>query len=489
MKSLSYILCRLSCIVFVFIMVSCNNDAEIDEIAENLYSVNFTIDGFSTTKRPLSSNAGPIRKLGSTGTTKTSTDDEEYLCFWSFNNANVLPDLSIAGASLFGITYNDGVIPTNFPNSTYAHVSYPAGKAMSVNGGRELYIKIPIKLATTVTGLGFDIGSTDIGPKDFELYYSLDEGASYEVLALNNQFGTLSNNGKNSFVYDLKSKNISGNVLWFKVILKAGKRAEGGGEYAASGGTFRIDNLYLKGTSERDVTHRLKKLHYTIFHQDNNQLVYSGNIDYEDHTAIQVQLPLGKYYFCFVSNASNTDLLTPQNPLWKSFYVGNVFSNAKAEIFGYHAELDVEQSIQLDVKLDRWYSQVKLEFTDAINLQQVRKIRVSQEHEPFYYAPFSQLTTNPILDQSDIDFVVDLNDQKFVLFNQFMGSLSKTVPVSYKVDVFGEKDLIRSFSINSILKNNMQLVFRGELLKDVTQSSGFKVIKNEEWGDEKEEEF
>ncbi|TJZ60571.1 hypothetical protein FAZ15_11270 [Sphingobacterium olei] len=481
---------RLSFIFIVFFAASCSDDAPIDELTEDLYTVNFTIDGFATTPNPMKSGVGQIKKLASNGPSGTSTDTEGNLYFWSFNSESLDPDIRIAGGGSPSITYNSGIVPSNFVNSTFANESYVAGKALSISSGRELFIKLPIKLATSITSFGLDMGSTDTGPKDFELYYSSDEGTSYEPIELINQFGSLSASAKNSFVYDLRDKNISGSFLLFKFVFKAGERGMNLPDYGATGGTFRIDNVYLKGTAESISGHMLKKLHYNIFHQDKNEIVYSGEVDYEDNTDIQVQLPLGKYYVCFVSNASKQDLLLPSDPLWKSFYVSNRFSNYEAEIFGYSTELDVSEDVQLNVELMRWYSQIKFEFSDPIGLSKVKRIRVSQEHEPFFFSPFVADLSNPVLDQTDIDLGIDdLSTNKQIVFHQFLGSLNDLKAISYKLEVFDENNLLRTFIVNSTLKNNMQLVFRGELLKDVPQSQGFAITRNENWGDNREENF
>ncbi|WP_140937795.1 hypothetical protein [Sphingobacterium lumbrici] len=489
MKSRLPMLYRLSFIFIAFLAVSCNDEAPIDELTEDLYTVNFTIDGFAPTRTLMKSGIGQNKKLASNRLSGTSTDTEGYLYFWSFNSENLNPDIRIAGGASPSITYNSGSIPNNFGNSGYDYREFVAGKSLSVTGAKEILVKMSIKSATSVTGLGLDMASSNTGPKDFELLYSLDKGDSFEVLEDNNQFKSFVANTKTSFFYDLKDLQLDSEEVWFKFILKAGERGTAGA-FNENAGVLRLDNMYLSGTAESISGHTLKKLHYNIFHQDKNEIVYSGEVDYEDNTDIQVQLPLGKYYVCFVSNASKQDLLLPTDPLWKSFYISNRFSNYEAEIFGYSTELDVSEDVQLNVELLRWYSQIKFEFSDPVGLSKVKRIRVSQEHEPFFCSPFVADLSNPVLDQTDIDLSIDdLSANKQIVFHQFLGSSNDLKAISYKLEVFDENKLLRTFIVNSTLKNNMQLVFRGELLKDVPQSLGFTVAKNENWGDNKEESF
>lgn len=70
-----------------------------------------------------------------------------------------------------------------------------------------------------------------------------------------------------------------------------------------------------------------------------------------------------------------------------------------------------------------------------------------------------------------------------------MGILSESIPVKYSITVQGESEVIRSFEINSAMKNNIQLVFRGELLEGATNNVAFQITKNETWDGENEVSF
>ena len=49
--------------------------------------------------------------------------------------------------------------------------------------------------------------------------------------------------------------------------------------------------------------------------------------------------------------------------------------------------------------------------------------------------------------------------------------------------------MLRTFQINSAMKNNIQLVFRGELLEDASKNVAFQITKNENWDGENEVSF
>lgn len=486
MKSLFYKLCRLSCYLIVLLAVSCKKESSQDEQNEQLYTLNFQLSGFSSTKNPLKHAIGPINKLASTSG-NTQQDSDGYLFFWSFNQDNLLPDIQVPSAEQTKITYNEGLTPNNYVNSTYSYDGYIGGRALTITGASELIIEMPLIHIQQLSTLGFDIGSSGTGPKDFELYYSFD-GISYEPLQLVNQFNSATNNAKNSFTYNLHDLPLSGERLWIRLDLKAGDRM-GGSDYNPTTGVFRIDNFHLKGTYELGQSADIAKLHYFIYHQDKPDIYAVGEIDESDLGDFQLQLPLGGYDVFFALNQSAMDLLLPNNKEdWTTLFVSNYFANAQAEIFGLVDEIEVTQNESYAFTLSRMYSQIKFEFTDT-DLTLVDKLVITPLHDPHFFDPSGQVQTNPVLDQTEFVINGDIDANKQVVFNQFLGLLSDPKGISYQLDVYSDDVLIRSFSVASTLKNNMQLVFRGELLKDVAVSNNFTITKNETWGDTVEESF
>lgn len=129
-----------------------------------------------------------------------------------------------------------------------------------------------------------------------------------------------------------------------------------------------------------------------------------------------------------------------------------------------------------------------MEFTD-IDLSTVKSIVVTQFHEPFFYSPFTTDILNPILDQSGFMIEEDFQSNKQIVFNQFMGIIAEGNPIKYYITVFGESDVLRSFEISSAMKNNIQLVFRGELLEGASKNVAFQITKNETRDGENEVSF
>ncbi|WP_164111326.1 MULTISPECIES: hypothetical protein [Sphingobacterium] len=478
---------RLSFFFIILLTIySCKKEGSIDEQNESLQSVTFKISGFSSSDASLKASGVKNQAQSNTKPSNVQNYIEGYLYFWSFNAENLDPDIAYQ-KDLSPIITSDG---TNSYVGGYSFENYEAISSLSIKGATEVVVKLPIGGVEKITQFGFDTGSSDTGPKDFEIYYSIDEGVKYEVLEATNQF--LKNGEgapKNSYTYQLSDKNIVGAELWFKFIPKAGTRRDGGAEYKVSTGTWRFDNIRLVGMSPSQVGSPINKLHYFLFHKDNPDIVVTGSVAYEEASSLVLNLAKGSYSTFFVSNESAHDLLLPESPTLSNFYVGNTFANSNADIFGYVGDLEVSEDSEIEIRLQRLFSQVKFEFTDAADLSVVEKIGISQQHDPFFYAPFSPQLANPILDQSDVEIAADFNTNKQLIFNQFMGIHTTAVPLKYEVVLYGATGVLRTFQVESTLRNNMQLVFRGNLLQQLNVDGKFQIFKQMDWKGNKEEGF
>ncbi|MBL1410603.1 hypothetical protein [Sphingobacterium faecale] len=482
---------RLSFYFIILLAVAaCKKEGSVDDQNENLQAVQFKISGFTSESIVLKSSSPPI---GTQSANPVSNYVEGYLYFWSFNDSSLVPDIAYQDENVPSITYLKGTgTDEKTPNSVGSgakYLDYAAGRAISCDGPSEILVKIPIQGADQITEFGFHAGSSTTGPKDFELYYSVDEGETYEILQVENQFGETKSTAWNDYNYQLSDKNITGSYLWFKFLPKEGIRGEGSA-YNSTSGTLRFDNIRLVGmSSSSGGGGAINKLHYYLFHKTKPEVVVTGTIDYEEASSLKLNVPEGKYSICFVSNTSNRDLILPSNPTLSNFYVGNYFSNANADIFGYYGELEVNGETDHEVKLRRLFSQIKLEFTDASDLSVISKIRISQQHESFFFAPFLSNMTNPILDQSDVEVVGDFQQNKQLVFNQFMGEQTLAVPIKYSISLLGTNGVLRTFQLQSTLKQNMQLVFRGNLLVDVDPIGTFQIRRDMDWDGDQEATF
>lgn len=483
MKNKIYKFGKLSCFFAILLVIACKKEGVKDKESENLYTLNLKLDGFTSSKKPYYDKLGAVNKWASMSGIQQNSDD--YLFFWSFNEESLTPDLSIPSTEATSISYNDGLTPANYVNSTYTHGNYPGGKALSVTGGKEFILEIPMIHIQQLTSFAFDIGSTSTGPKDFEISYSWD-GIDYDLIEAENQFASGVTNSKISYTYDLSSLNNFSARLWIKLEFKAGDRT-GAGTYNPTSGVFRIDNIRLQGTYELSTSADISKLHYYIFHQDNPDIFSIGEVDEANWGSFDVQLPSGNYDLFLISNQSNMELIVPTaNEAWSNIFASNYFVNGQAEIFGLVDEIQVSQDESLSFSLDRMYSQIKFEFTDN-DLSAVEKIIVTPLHEPHYFDPAGTIQNNPIVDQTELQFDSGIQENKQIVFNQFLGLLSDEAPISYQLDVYTEGEIARTLTVTSNIKNNMQVVFQGKLLQGLAYD--FIVTKNEAWDGELFAEF
>jgi len=367
MKNLKHLVYRFSFLVLLLFVISCKKDTSLDRKNEDTFMVTFKFNGFTNQVSPLQSIGKGSTKLAAVANDQNY--DEGYLYYWSFNNENLVPDIRYNPLFMPTISYANGNVPTSFVNSTYAFDNFIAGKALTFAGANDIIIKMPIKDVIQVRSLGFDVGSPSTGPKDFEIFFSLNKGDLYETLESNNQFGNTDvANQKNSFSYDLTEKNIQADELWIKIKPKAGIRGESS-TFNENSGVLRMDNLHLIGIApSTSVAISIDKLHYFLFNIDKPEVILADVSELNGSNLLEIAIPLGRYKVCFITNTSNAELLLPINPTLETFYISNIFSNANAEIFGYVGELNIEQDQTHQIEVQRLFSQVKIEFTDAFGL-------------------------------------------------------------------------------------------------------------------------
>src|SRR5690606_27412799 len=132
MKGLFTQLYRLSFYLTIFLAVSCKKEGIEVEHNEDLYTLLQKLDGFEPTKTPFTQAIASVHILSSTS--GTQQDSEGYLFFWSFNQANLTPDIRVPSNSPTVMTYIRGLTPSSFVNSTYSYGSHASGRALSITG-------------------------------------------------------------------------------------------------------------------------------------------------------------------------------------------------------------------------------------------------------------------------------------------------------------------------------------------------------------------
>lgn len=492
MKSLSFTLgCRLYFLCFVYLtLVSCVKDSwPISDELDRDYSVTFQIRGFQVERKSLGvsqaiANA-TLEKLASIRSSLVPEIQSGYLYFWSFNASSLEPDIQLNKGAR--ITYNDEELPSSYQTG-FAYEEFEAGVALNLTRVEQLVFEMPLTNAVKVYDLGFDVSSSNTGPKDFHLLYSNDEGLSYDTLSRNNQFGNLGQQQKNTFSYAIDTLPLDfSRPLWIKLVPLEGMR-NGSNDYNPATGVLRIDNFRLSGEGEFVAAPTVRKLHYHIFDRFSKNSIEEGEIELaNEQVDFSLRLPKGNYLAHFISNSSHRELLLPtDNSDIAGHYVANRFDNQLAQIYGHIDTLEVDEDLEIHSVLKRYYNQVKFEFTDSKDLSHITKIRIARVHEPLYFSPFNAVLPNPVLDQSEIEVTTEFGSgSKELVFNEFVGDILEPVVLQYKIEAFAEDELLRVFDVSAAVRNNTQLVFRGSLL-EADPSARFTFEYNKKWGEDEE---
>lgn len=474
---------------------------------ETLHTVTFNLKGFSTDITPLanssllsSAQASALRVSNLMFTQLLEPKPaEQHLYFWSFNDENLSPDVAINSASAT-ITFQAADMSPGFTTG-YGLSPYPAGKSLSLRGLQDLVISMPLIGASQITTLAFDVGSSGTGPKNFRIYYSVDNGVSYLPLSEDNQFTNTKDNTRNSYEFDLSDLNADKQIqhLAIKIEPFEGERGEAN-DFDPNRGTFKLDNFRISGiynpANPEEPTTDIRKIHYFVFKADDHSLAKEGTTVFNpsnEGADLSFKLPLGSYYALISSNVSKAELLVPQMLTKASdLYISNHFSNHQAHIFGgYIPRLEVNNNTQMEVNLKRYFSQIKFEFTDEVDLAHVRKISILNEHGELIYTPFGTSPSSVQEEKASIVFhpLFD-SDHKSLSFNQFMGDVSDPIELHYTVSAYDDEDkLLRTFTVSSSIKNNVQLLFKGNLLVDTDKQNQFQIEWNQAWDDSLTETF
>lgn len=476
--------CGLSISCILLFLNSCDKKPNSLPDDNEVYTVAVKFQEFESLIYPWSrsSKASSSSMLGS-ARNRTGEQSAGYLYYWSFNQQSPVPDVALHAAA--AISYNGGKQPVHYTATGWASNGYPAGQAMSITGLETLVIEMPMEGVSELIAFGFDISSSATGPKDFSIWYGQD-GLNYQLLAEENQFSNTSTAyGKNVFRYYLEELPLDFRApVFIKLIAKAGDRG-GGSNYNPKQGVTRFDNIYLYGASSGGTSPSIQQVDYRIFEQETGSFVQMGRIVLDDTNipTFSLELPKGVYKAVFVYNASDEYLLMPEAVAATDFYVANPFSNSQAQVFAEQKDFKVQEDLQLDLLLNRLYSQVKFEFTDGKPLAGVGVLKITPLHSPFFYAPFPEGVAYPVVDESFIVEAVDLEKSgRTFVFNQFMGQPSTDILVAYTIDVFDQDGvLLRSFTLESMLRNNVQLVFRGALLVGQYVDTNFSIRIHTEW--------
>ncbi len=505
MKSLRTLSCHVFWYsFFVCSLMGCKRDVPVDFPITEERNVVFKLSGFRTDILPIPqaniSNAGFYAGGQFVVTNVVPSPDLQYLYYWSFNDENLEPDIAVDGDNAtieFAGNSSEPEFANGFPSE-----SYEAGRALSIRGVEHVVIRFPLEGVSSLETFAFDVSSSNTGPKDFIISYSLDGGETYHVLGAENQFGNMGNQVRNPFAFGLEDvpQPIHSEWLSIKLEFLPGNR-EGAGDYNENTGVVRLDNIRLLGIYGGvggGKPTEPETLHYYVFSQHDGSMVLNKALRIDelgDEGKLAIKLNEGIYSILFVAYRSNAEILLPSAlSNVNEFYFGHHFDDHDAVTYAAlidHFEVsdvDTEKS----VALKRCYSMVTLDFTDhPEDLAGVKKIEITRQHGNYWYTPFGEPTDLPISDTQTIHFEVPLNPTDYHLaFHQFLGLVDLALPVVYEVVAYGkDEEVLNVVTLEESIHNNVQLRFSGRLLGNLGSINGFGIEINTIWDDELEKEF
>lgn len=459
---------------FIFLLattLSCQKNKKItDELEENVFAVSFKIKDFESIVSPLP-KASVVKKVVST---KASGNGQgETLFQWNFDLNNVDPIVALNPLPV--IDYNDGKVDYGFT------AGWPTtGKSISFRGAQSIFFKLPTQQIESLLHLSLDVNSSTTGPRAILIDYSTDKGVTFSKLSDTIHFPielTTAAASKLPVIVALNEIPVSNkNSVWFRIRLYEGKRPLES-IYNPTTGTFKIDNVLVSGVINQSAGKN--RLYYHIYNAESNELVKQGTISTEENFTID--LPLGIYHMSVLTKNSTSPIIFGNSSNRNTFYISNSFKEKDAEIYAVRDTFEVKKSTERTLNLNRVYSEVKVQFTDIENLSIVDSIRIQQKHPGFYYYPFSN-NSNSQLDASTLKIEPQFTmDNKSFFFNQFMGLHNINKAIKYELKVYANATVIRTFELQSEIKNNMQILFKGMLLEGDDSGQGFTILKNEKW--------
>lgn len=478
---------RVSVVGIVFLIAlfySCGKDAQIEIGNENeaQQKVTLKLKTFDTHTVPIqyiqSENSSSWNRLHANENTDQNvfpSEETQYLYIWTFNDSSIRPDIGIDR-----LHANISVLKTNgqnnydYSNNGYAFLNYSGGRSLNIAGPEKIIFQMPVNQVEKLDLLRFDMSGSSTGPKDFSIYYQRDNQEQV-LISEENQFSSLS--GKNTFEYDLSEFDLGEGVEELNIIIipKEGQR-EGGSPYNRSTGTLRIDNFALQGRYSGKWNEPEKPkagmLHYHIFDQESGEFVLSGqknlNLQELEHE-IEFQLLEGIYQICVLVNNSPNSLYFPDQELHASeFYVQSRNEANGHMVFGsVLSDFEVNEDMEMEVALERYYSEIVYEFEDNLEETAIHSIKVEPQ-QSIFYAPFNPSFSNPEDAQpGDLSkiFYLDSFKNGSIMFHQFIGFRDDPIELRYRLSAYDqENNLLNEVLTSAEITHNMKLIFSGYLL-------------------------
>lgn len=477
-------------LLLITLFFSCGKDATIEIGTENEIhrKITLKLKAFDSRIVPIqylpSENSSTLNQSSAPVNTDQNvfaSDEIQYLYIWSFNDSTIRPDIGIDRLNAdISVLRTNGQMDYNFFNNGYSFLHYSGGRSLNSIGPEKIIFHMPINQVEKLGLLRFDMSGSTTGPKDFSIYYQLDSDEEI-LISGENQFSSLG--GKNTYEYDLSEYDLGTNAQQLNIIIipREGDRADGA-NYNQSTGTLRIDNFALQGIylGKQNEPEKPKTgiLYYHIFDQLSGEFVVSGQkqliFDEPEHE-VQFNLEEGLYQISIlVNNSTDTLYFSDYEVLAEDFYIQSLNEDQNDMVFGtVITNFEVKDDIELDIELDRYYSEIGFEFEDNLDWTSLQRIEV-EPLQSIYYSPFNPSFSNPEGVQEKNPgriFYQESFENGAIRFNQFLGFRGDPIELTYRLSAYDrENRLLNQVMTTAEITHNMRLIFSGYLLGSNTES-------------------
>lgn len=489
--------------VSIISLTNCNKDGLkpfLPEDQKAVHEVKFNLKNFKSELKPLLTARSKVNQIFSASSPKEGNviadATEQILYFWSFNVNPFVPDLGVDTInSELAIEYNSESGKHSFLNGK-SFGDFEAGSALNITGPKSIILKLPIQGIKTLSSLRFDLMSSNTGPKSFDLLYTFNLNADFTAVQEDNNFYNYSASAWNTFDFDISQIPVNfAEYIWIKLVFKGGERSHGS-DYNSTSGTLRIDNIGMKGSFMGDTEENLPQdkgnLQYFVFNTIDSTLVKRGSseISFYGEADLTLLLPSGQY-FAFLLYSNSDDQLLSQDSIAEAKDINFATKLAQTDylVFGNKIPaFSVQGNTSLEVILNRYYSEVQVNFEDVNDLNSLGAIN-ARSFSPTTYSPYG-------LDSNENEF--DISEQEYdniwleptqlgafygIVFNHILGPIEEEIPVNYMLDIHSKDfELIRQIPLEATIKRNFQLTFSGNLYSGSPENGKQVQINwNTEW--------
>ena len=450
------------------------------------HSLTYELEGFETSIKPMSDfkSNNPQSRQSNATTLLTSGNPvlNDIIYYWNYNNRSIKADIAVYQDNYAQFRRVGGVL-SYVPGFHTNKNPHDYAQQFTKPAIFELNFKTPKPVL--ISAISFDFAIDKNAPDFFTIFVRKSIGSSTVQRFKLPLIPNMKNFDKQNVSFEFPNIILDGAEAFITFDFQLDKYGIKLDRYFEQS-TARADNVRLYGRVLKEEKLRKKFLKYYFFNTETQQFELVGDLDENSLQKFSVSLTKGEYKVALIYANVEKDLILPAkiNNL-QDLQLSHDFSDYKGEIYGLVDTFNLEKPMNRKAKLERLYNQVNFEFTDLEELKDIEKIQITPEKSYLSWQPLFQqgsfinmdLTVKPII------FNRNMEANRKIAYNHFVGKLNKETLIQYKIEVFKKNTVARTFHVKAMARNNMQITFRGRLDPPGEEGIKFETILNERWGE------